>query len=144
MKVIEEIGTDSSLEILQKAAEEQGKIFAREFKEERNQELSPLEIGEKIYFKFMNEAGADVKIYQKKDDSISFIIDRCPFFEAFLDVGINCGIFLEGLCSNLTLPTIQTALNSSGIKLKVEAVLCKESIEDYCLEKISLRDADAG
>jgi len=138
MNVIEEIGTDSSIELLIKAAKEQGNIFAREFRKEYSSDLSPLEVAEKVYCKFMKDVGAEVHSYERGNDSSSFIIYDCPFFDAFLDVGINCGIFLEGLCSNLTLPTVQTALSNYGINVRVEATRCKNSSEDFCIEKVSL------
>ena len=138
MNVIEEIGTDSSIELLIKAAEEQGKIFAIEFRKEYSSDLSPIVIAEKVYCKFMKDFGADVHSYEKSDDSASFIIYDCPFFDAFLDVGINCGIFLEGLCSNLTLPIVQTAISNYGINVKLETTRCKSSSEDFCVEKVSL------
>jgi hypothetical protein len=100
--------------------------------------LSPLEVAEKVYCKFMKDVGAEVHSYERGNDSSSFIIYDCPFFDAFLDVGINCGIFLEGLCSNLTLPTVQTALSNYGINVRVEATRCKNSSEDFCIEKVSL------
>ncbi len=138
MNVIEEVGTDSSIKLLIKAAEEHGKIFAREFRKEYSSDLPPLEVAEKVYSKYMEDVGAEVHSYEKDSDSASFIIYDCPFFDAFLDVGINCGIFLEGLCSNLTLPTVQTALSNYGIDVRVEATRCKDSSEDFCIEKVSL------
>ncbi len=138
MNVIEEIGTDSSIKLLIKAAEEHGNIFAGEFKKEYSSDLPSLEIAEKVYCKYMEDVGADVHSYEKNSDSASFIIYDCPFFDAFLDVGIKCGIFLEGLCSNLTLPTVQTSLSNFGINVRVEATRCKNSSEDFCIEKVSL------
>jgi hypothetical protein len=136
MKVIEELGTDKALEMLEKASKSQGAIIAREMRRSLPDFLSILETATKIYMQFMKDAGADINIYKKDENGVTFIINRCPFFEAFLDVGVDCGIFLNGLCTNLTLPSIQATLNEFNEKLRVEPVLTRESAEGICLERV--------
>ncbi len=84
----------------------------------------------------MKDAGADVRIHKRDEKSITFVVSRCPFHEAFLDVGVDCGIFLGGLCTNLTLPAIQASLRQFDPKLNVESVVARRSAEEVCLERV--------
>lgn len=138
MKVIEQLGTDEALELLEDASKRQGVITAREMKRKLPDGLSTLDTGAEVYRRFMMDAGAEIKIHKRDEASVTFIIERCPFFEAFLDVGVDCGIFLNGLCSNLTLPSIQATLNEFDPDLRVETVLTRESAEEFCLERVYL------
>jgi hypothetical protein len=135
---INRIGTDPALEVLQEAAEKQGIIIAKKMRRDLPQDLLPLELGAEIYRRFMIDAGAEVSIHKKDANSISFRISRCPFYEAFLDVGVDCGYFLHGLCSNLTLPSIQETLKQFNPNLRVETLIIREAAEDMCLEQIIL------
>jgi hypothetical protein len=135
---INRIGTDPAIEILQEAAERQGIVISREMRRKIPKDLPPLELGATIYRKFMEDAGAEVEIHQRDDKSVTFKIARCPFHEAFLDVGVDCGYFLNGLCSNLTLPSIQATLNQFNPSLRVETIATREASEDLCLERITL------
>jgi predicted ArsR family transcriptional regulator len=138
MKVIEELGTDKTLDLLNKACQRQGVIIAKELKKKLPEGLSSLEIGAEIYMRFMEDAGAEIMIHKKDEHSVTFLINRCPFFEAFLDVGVDCGIFLNGLCTHITLPSIQATLIEFDPKLRVEPVLTRESAEEFCLERVFL------
>ncbi|MBD3172871.1 hypothetical protein GF326_10400 [Candidatus Bathyarchaeota archaeon] len=136
MKVIEQLGTDKALELLEDASKRQGVITAREMKRKLPDGLSTLDTGAEVYRRFMMDAGAEIKIHKRDETSVTFIIERCPFFESFLDVGVDCGMFLNGLCSNLTLPSIQATLNEFDSDLRVETVLTRESAEEFCLERV--------
>ena len=138
MKVIEQLGTDKALGLLEDASKRQGVITAREMKRKLPDGLSTLDTGAEVYRRFMMDAGAEIKIHKRDETSVTFIIERCPFFEAFLDVGVDCGMFLNGLCSNLTLPSIQATLNEFDPDLRVETVLTRESAEEFCLERVYL------
>lgn len=138
MKVIEQLGTNEALELLEDASKRQGVITAREMKRKLPDGLSNLDTGAEVYRRFMMDAGAEIKIHKRDETSVTFIIERCPFFEAFLDVGVDCGMFLNGLCSNLTLPSIQATLNEFDPDLRVETVLTRESAEEFCLERVYL------
>ncbi len=136
MEVIEELDTDKALEFLEGASKKQGVILAREMKKSLPSELSTLEIGAEVYKRFMSDAGAEIRVHKQDASSVTFVINKCPFFEAFLDVGVDCGVFLNGLCTHLTLPSIQATLSQFDEKLKVEPVLTRESVEDICLERV--------
>lgn len=138
MKVIEQLGTDPAIDLLMQAAERQGAIVAREMKRIIPEDASPLEIGVKVYQTFMSDAGAEVSEYKRDEKSVTFLIKRCPFYEAFLEVGVDCGMFLNGLCSNLTLPAIQASLAYFDSNLRVEPVLTRETAEELCLERVFL------
>jgi hypothetical protein len=140
MEVVELLGTDKALEILEKASKRQGTIIAREIRRMFPENLSSVEIGSQVYRSFMEDAGAEIKKYKQDENSVTFLINKCPFFEAFLDVGVDCGLFLNGLCTHLTLPSIQATLNEINSKLRVEPVLTRETVEEFCLEKIFLAD----
>jgi hypothetical protein len=47
-------------------------------------------------------------------------------------------MFLNGLCTYLTLPSIQATLNEFDKNLRVEPVLTRESAEEICLERVFL------
>jgi hypothetical protein len=140
MEVIEELDTDKALEFLEKASERQGILIAREMKRTLPDGLSSLEIGAEVYKRFMEDAGAEISVHKQDEKSVTFVINRCPFFEAFLDVGVDCGMFLNGLCTHLTLPSIQATLKQFDSKIKVETVLTREAVEDLCLERVFLSE----
>jgi hypothetical protein len=137
-EVIEELGTDRGLEMLQVAVDKQAEVIHGELLREMSEDSPPLEIGTAVYRTFMEEAGAEVVVHERDDSSITYRVARCPFYEAFLDVGIDCGYFLGGLCGELTLPAIQALLNKFDRRLRVESRLVRESAEEFCLERITL------
>ena len=140
MKVIEQLGTDKALELHEEACKRQGVIIAREMRRKLPKDLTSLEVGAEVYRLFMEDAGAEIKIHKQDETSVTFLIDRCPFFEAFLDVGVDCGMFLNGLCTHLTLPSIQATLTEFDEKLRVEPVVTRESAEEFCLERVFLAE----
>lgn len=136
MKVIEQLGTDKAIELLEEASKRQGVIIAREMRRKLPKDLSSIQIGAEVYRRFMEDAGAEIKVHKSDEKSVTFLIGKCPFFEAFLDVGVDCGMFLNGLCTYLTLPSIQATLKEFDDKLRVEPVLTREVAEDFCLERV--------
>jgi predicted ArsR family transcriptional regulator len=141
MKTIERLGTEPALGILEEAAEEQGALIAEEMRGTMPEGLTPLETGAEVYRRFMSDAGAEVSVHEIDDASVTFLVRRCPFYEAFLDVGVDCGYFLNGLCSNLTLPSIQATLRQFDPRLRVESVLTRRAAEEFCLERVVLSEA---
>jgi hypothetical protein len=141
MKVIEIIGTDPAIEILIQAAERQGEVVSKMFKKKLSvNSMKLLDIGAEVYQTFMRDTGAKINQYKRDEKSVTFLINRCPFYEVFLDVGVDCGVFLNGLCSNLTLPSIQAILKQFDERLKIEPVLTRETIEEFCLERVFIQD----
>jgi predicted ArsR family transcriptional regulator len=138
MEVIEELGSDRGIEMLQTAVERHASIVANELRRSICTDMEPLEVGEAVYTDFMEGAGAEVTIHERDETSVTFMVRRCPFYEAFLEVGVDCGYFLGGLCSNLTLPSIQAILSRFNPRLKLETVLVRETAEELCLERLSL------
>jgi hypothetical protein len=136
MKVIEELGTQTATNLLLEAAKEQGRVIVKEFQDVVSSKATTLGKGEEIYKSFMSDAGAEMDILERDDESVTFIVERCPFYEALLNVGIDCGVFLEGLCTNLTLPAIQETLKQLHPKLRIEPVVCKESLDEICIERL--------
>ena len=141
MEVIEELGTDRALEMLQSAVEKQAGIIERELRRKIPEGLPSLEKGVEVYRAFMEDAGAEVTVHERGESSVTFLIRRCPFYEALLDVGVDCGYFLGGLCDNLTLPAVQAALARFDPRLRLEPRLVRESAEEFCLERIYLDEA---
>jgi len=144
MQVIERHGTDEALMLLEQAAERQGAILAREMRRTLPDGLSPLEGGAEAYRRLMKDAGAEITEHKRDENSVTFAVSTCPFYEAFLDVGVDCGIFLNGLCRNLTLPSVQHTLSRLDPRLRVEAVITRESAEEICLERVVLDEAGQG
>ena len=140
IEVIKELGTQPSLDKLMEAAEKQGAIVAKEMRRDMPKGLSTLDTGAEVYRRFMADAGAEVSVHKRDEKSVTFVVRRCPFHEAFLDVGVDCGIFLKGLCSNLTLPAIQATLNEFDRRLRVENVVARQSAEEVCLERVYLAE----
>ena len=137
IEVIKDLGTQPSLNKLMEAAEKQGPLIAKEIKRQMTVGLTPLETGTEVYMRFMRDAGADVAIHKRDDRSVTFVVRRCPFHEAFLEVGVDCDIFLKGLCSHLTLPAIQATLKEFDTRLGVENVIARQSAEEVCLERVT-------
>jgi predicted ArsR family transcriptional regulator len=140
MEVIEELGTDRALEMLQRATEGQAEVVHRKLGKEMEPDLPPLEKGVEVYRRFMEEAGAEVQVQNLEGNSATFLVRRCPFYEAFLDIGIDCGYFLGGLCTQITLPAVQATLMRFDPRLTLETTLVRESAEEYCLERVYLRE----
>jgi len=138
MEVIERLGTDPAIELLMEAARRQGEIVAGELRRDLPPGMEPLEVGAEVYRRFMEEAGAEVSAQRRDESSVTFIVRRCPFYEALLDVGVDCGAFLNGLCGNLTLPSIQATLDQFDPRLRAGPVMVRESAEDVCLERVYL------
>ncbi|UCD44220.1 MAG: hypothetical protein JSV27_08770 [Candidatus Bathyarchaeota archaeon] len=140
MEVMEELGTDRTIEMLQEAAEGQARIIERELRRSMPEGLDPLEIGVTVYRDFMEGAGAEVAVHERGDDHVTLRVKRCPFYEALLDVGVDCGYFLGGLCTNLTLPSIQATLRRFDPRLRLEPRLVRESAEEFCLERVYIEE----
>lgn len=136
IEVIKELGTQPSLDKLMEAADKQGAMIVNEMKRQIPAGLAPLEMGAEVYRCFMKDSGAEVSIHKRDEKSITFVVGWCPFQEAFLDVGVDCGIFLRGLCANLTLPAIQACLKQFDPRLNVESVVARQSAEEVCLERV--------
>jgi predicted ArsR family transcriptional regulator len=141
MEIIEELGTDRALEMLQASVEKQAEIIARELKREIPEDVAPLERGMAVYSAFMEDAGAEIVVHERTENSVTYRVKGCPFYEALLDVGVDCGYLLGGLCTHLTLPAIQATLKRFDPRLKLEPRLVRESAEEFCLERIYLGDA---
>jgi len=141
MEIIEELGTDRALEMLQASVEKQAEIIAGELRRKIPEEITPLEKGMAVYSAFMEDAGAEIIIHERTEDSVTYMVKGCPFYEALLDVGVDCGYFLGGLCTNLTLPAIQSTLERFDPRLRVEPRLVRESAEEFCLERVFLEGA---
>ncbi len=140
MKIIDEFGSDIGLRIFNEVIQKQAKIVGDEIKKSMPKNLSLLDSGVKAYFDFMENAGADVQIYDKKDESATFIIKKCPFYDALLNIDVNCGYLQSEICSNLTIPAIESILKTIDRRFKVETKLIRKSFEDICLEKIYLEN----
>ena len=140
IEVIKDLGTQPSLDKLMEAAEKQGVLIAKEMRKQIPAGLTPLETGAEVYLRFMKDAGAEVSVHKRDERSVTFVVRRCPFHEAFLEVGVDCGIFLKGLCSNLTLPAIQSTLSQFDQRLRVENVVARQSAEEVCLERVYLSE----
>ena len=141
MEIIEELGTDRALEMLQASVEKQAEIIAGELRRKIPEEITPLEKGMAVYSAFMEDAGAEIVVHERTEDSITYRVKGCPFYEALLDVGVDCGYFLGGLCTHLTLPAIQATLKRFDPRLRLEPRLVRESAEEFCLERVYLGDA---
>ena len=137
IEVIEELGTDKSLKMLQVSIEKQAEVIHRELLKKLPEDYTPMEVGDAVYRNFMGAAGANVVVHERNKSTITYRVTRCPFYEALIDLGIDCGYFLGGLCGNLTIPAIQAILNKFDEGLRVESRLVRESAEEFCLERIS-------
>jgi hypothetical protein len=141
MEIIEELGTDRALEMLQASVEKQAEIIVGELIRKIPEETTPLEKGMAVYSAFMEDAGAEIIVHERTEDSVTYRVKGCPFYEALLNVGVDCGYFLGGLCTHLTLPAIQSTLESFDPRLRVEPRLMRESVEEFCLERVFLEEA---
>lgn len=143
IEAIKKFGSQEALTMLDSASEQQGVMLAEEYKKILPKTLSTLEMGAEAYKLFMMETGADIVLQKKSDDSFTFRIQKCPFHEVYLEVGIDCGYFLNGLCSNLILPSIRSTLKHLNTNLRIEPVLTRETAEDFCLIKITHSNSDS-
>lgn len=141
MEAMEALGTDRALEMLQRAAEKQADIVAGELRRGLPDDLGPLDLGLEAHRRFMGDAGAAVEVHRRGDASVVVRVGRCPFYEALLDVGVDCGHLLNGLCRNLILPALQAVLRRLDPRLGLEAEMMRRSAEEFCLERIHVTEA---
>lgn len=137
MEVIEQLGTDRALDLLLKAAECQAEVIEKELIGQIRA-AEPLERGLEVYSRFMEDLDAKVSVKARSVDNISVGVDRCPIYEAFLDIGLDCGFWMQGLCTNIVLPSIQAILKRFDPKLRLSLEKHRTSAEDPCQIKISL------
>lgn len=137
MEVIEKLGTDRALELLSKAAERQADIIERELANQIKA-AEPLERGLQVYSRFMEDLGAEVKMQARSADNASIRVGRCPIYEAFLSIDLDCGFWMQGLCTNIVLPSIEATLRRFDSKLRLTLEKNRESAEDSCLLKLFL------
>ena len=138
MEIIEEFGTDVGLRMYQNSIEKQANLIYKELKKDIQPNLDSLDKGIFVYRRFMEEAGAEIIIHKNEENSVTFLVRQCPFYEAFINIGIDCGYFLGSLCTYLIIPAVQAVLECFDACLKLEAMLIRESAEEFCLEKIIL------
>jgi hypothetical protein len=136
MEVIEKLGTDRALELLSKAAERQADIIERELAGQIKV-AEPLERGLQVYSRFMTDLGGEVKVQARSADNASIRVGRCPIYEAFLSIGLDCGFWMQGLCTNIVLPSIGATLKRFDPKLRLSLERYRESVESFCLLKLS-------
>ena len=136
MEVIEKLGTDRALELLSKAAERQAEIIEKELANQIKA-AEPLEKGLQVYSRFMADLGGEVKVQARSADNASIRVGRCPIYEAFLSIGLDCGFWMQGLCTNIVLPSIGATLERFEPKLRLTLEKYRGSAEDSCLLRIS-------
>lgn len=139
-EVVGEVGSDKAIDLMMRAAERQGPVLAREMRRILPPGLSSLEAGAWVYRRFMEDAGAEVAEHSRDARSVTFRIQRCPFYEAYLDSGVDCGLLLGGLCANFTMPVLQAALRQLDPQLRVEPAMTRQTLEELCLERVSLAE----
>jgi hypothetical protein len=140
MEVIGEIGTDPALGLINRAVERQADIIAGELKRVIPKGLKVQDLGLEVYRKFMEDVGSEIKVISKNVDSVNVAVGRCPFFEAFLDVEVECGYFVSGLCTNLVLPSVQAVLKRFNSKFRLEATTIRQTAEERCFVSINLEE----
>lgn len=141
MEAIEDSGSDRALEMFRRAVEKQADIIAKELRTKMPMGLSPLDLGLEAYLRFMTDVGAEVEIQSRDETSVTVVVRRCPFFEALLDIEVDCSQFLGGLCTNFTMPAVQATLILFDQRLRLEAKTIRQSAEDICLERIYIEEA---
>jgi len=138
MELIEELGSDRALEMLKRAEEKIAVIFEKEFRSLRPSTQEPLKMGIEAYRAFMEESGAEIAIHGMGEASAALRVGRCPFYEALLDVGVDCGYLQGALCSNMILPAIQEILKRIDPRLGLRTRITRQSIDEFCIEEILL------
>ena len=139
IEVIGEVGTDPALGLINRAVERQADIIAGELKRVMPKGLKALDLGLEVYRQFMGDIGSEIKVISKGVDSVTVAVGRCPFFEAFLDVEVECGYFISGLCTNIVLPSVQAVLKRFNPRLRLEAKTIRQTAEERCFVSINLK-----
>lgn len=137
MEVIEQLGTDRALELLSKAAEQQAEIIEKELIGQIKT-AEPIEMGSEVYSRFMKDLGAQPSVQKRTENNITIRVDRCPIYEAFLSIGLDCGFWMQGLCTNIVIPSIGATLKRFDPRLRLTLEKYRASAEDLCLLKLSL------
>jgi len=141
MKAVDELGSDRGVQMLQEAVDRQAEIIENEIRRKIPAGSSPLESGVEAYKIFMGDAGAQLKIHERTKGSVTFLVGRCPLYEALLDIQVDCGYLQGELCTTMAIPAIRAILKRIDPKLEIESRMIKASAEEACLERIYLSDA---
>lgn len=140
MEIIEKLGTDRALDLLLKAVERQAEIVERELTRSVEEIVDPLGKGLEVYSRFMGDLGAQVKVQTGGEEENVVRVGWCPIYEAFLDIGLECGFWMEGLCTHIVLPSIEEILRRFDPRLKLMLDRYRASAEEPCLVRLKLED----
>lgn len=139
MQVIEKIGTDRALDLLYKAVDSQADIIQKEFSQTVLAKPSPLEKGLEVYTRFMRELGAHVLAVPIGDSEFSLKVERCPIYEAYLSIGLECDVWMHGLCTNIVLPSILKIIERFEPDVRLDLVRYRASLDEPCLLRLGLQ-----
>ena len=132
MEVIETIGTDKALELLSRAADRQADILEKETSSHIHREGSPREKGLEAYKHFMEDIGAQVTATPQPNTETTVKVGRCPIYEAYLSIGLECSTWMQGLCTNIVIPSIEKTIHKFEPRLRLRIVTYRASAEEPC------------
>lgn len=140
MEIIEKLGTDRALDLLLKAVERQAEIVERELSRSVGGIIDPLGKGLEVYSRFMEDLGAQVKVQNRGEGESMVRVGWCPIYEAFLDIGLECGFWMEGLCTHIVLPSMEEILKRFDPRLRLVLERYRASVEEHCLVRLKLKN----
>lgn len=140
MEVIEKIGTDRALDLLYKAVDRQAEITEKELSSYIKREAGPLERGLEVYSHFMGDLGAKVTTKPQGNSGFSINVARCPIYEAYLSIGLECDVWMRGLCTNMVLPSLQKMMHRFQSDSELSLVKYRLSADEPCLLRLELKD----
>jgi len=135
MEVIERLGTDRALESLSRAVERQAEIVEKELSSLKGMTDS-LERGLEVYRCFMGDLGVQFTVEKEGEEGALIRVGRCPIYEAYLDIGLECGFWMEDLCTHITLPSIEAVLRRFDPRLRLLLERYRASVEEPCLVRM--------
>jgi len=139
MEIIEHIGTSKALELLSEAAEKHAAVLETEFKSAHELD-APLQKGVYVYRTFMRDLGTETEIVGKSAGSVDIRAHECPIYGAYLDIGLECAFWMKGLCTNIVLPSIESALRRFDDRLALALQSHRSSAEECCIVRVRLNE----
>ena len=140
ISVIENLGSDKSLEILNEVVQKRGKEDGLDLKRRLKTESDDVSDGLALYSAFIQDSGMNFDIVNKAENKIVLRIGTCPVYEASHEAILDCQYFGERMCRLIYLPLASALVSVINPNLSVDLVRYRTFHDGYCIEEMSLKE----
>jgi len=139
ISVIENLGSDKALEILNEVVQKRGKEDGSDLKRRLKIKSDDISDGLAIYSAFIQDSGMTFDIIDNDENKIVLRIGKCPVYEASHETILDCQYFGEKMCRLIYLPLASAVVSVINPNLSVDLVRYRSFHDGYCIEKMSLK-----